>query len=359
MTLPFRKKVKDQKISRPKFKTGSYSHLREKQKAKLPNIKVGLPRVLPKNYRFRYSSLIIIASGIIVAGIIYTIFFSDVFKIKTITFLSSDPEIEEIISRSYLNRSIVLTSISNLEKDISDNSQYIEQIYIRKIYPNTIEINIDSVTPAYFYLDFHQYALFDENNKIIELEAIPSALDLIAIEKQWLAGELDTDSHYVQEKYFESLPEDQISDFDWGTVSIEAKSQIVQTVANDVNTKIQNYFETQSQFLVRNVGEYRVIKFFGYRDADELIQGSSIIDTSLALQNSLREYYDAEDLNLEWKNEIRLEVYTPDQKILIFGEIPGRSISDQIERFILVYNSTLYQQNRIFDFRTENFVGKN
>ncbi|MCA9380937.1 hypothetical protein KC678_01605 [Candidatus Dojkabacteria bacterium] len=359
MRLPFFRKKENKNL--PKYGAGSHKHLRDGNTSKLSLQqlkKIRLPKIGRKQYKFRYVSILYILIVLLFLGTLYVLFISDVFKVKKIVIESANIDIKESVERAYLNSNIFFLPVTEVEHYVSDNIKFSKQIFVRKIYPDELEVKVKEVTPKFYYLDFHQYALFDEENNVIELEAIPSSLEFSAEEQKWLAGELDTESLFIQERYFESLSEDEISNFDWSKVPLEIKQNLVAQVETQVQQKIYNYFATQETFLKQQLGEYPIIKFYGYSDAEDVISGSKIISQSLKLTEDLSKIIQDYVINIVWKNTFRAEVTLPDGKIIIFGEVPDSSIEDQIKNFIILYNSSEYGQQNIFDLRSTNFSGR-
>ncbi|MCA9386504.1 hypothetical protein KC669_00550 [Candidatus Dojkabacteria bacterium] len=356
MRIPFlKKKVTNE---RQRYGANSHKHLRSSKPGpklsrifKLPNIKFA-------KYRFRFSSLIYISISIAIGAICYILFFSGVFSVKNIILSTDITDINDSLKRSYLNKNIFLVSIPEVESYVKESVKYSKEIFIRKIYPDSLEVRVNEVQPKFLYLDFHQYALFDEENNVIELEAIPMSLEFSAEENKYLSGELDTDSLFIQERYFESLEEEEISDFNWDEVPLEIKQRIFQEIKTQVDQKIQNYFSSQVELLNTQVGSLPIIKFYGYLNADEIIFGTDLISQSLKLKEKLFEITNYEITNVTWKNEFRAEVVLPDSKTMIFGQVPNFSIADQIEAFKILFNSKQYSQESVFDLRSTNFSGR-
>ncbi len=356
----FRRK-KQPKVQKPRFHQGSYSHLRSKPKKNINNIiQAKAPKKKDKIVRtkFRFASLLLLPVSALLLGIGYIIFFSDFFIIENIEIKSEDSRGIERIRIAFEGNNILFTSIYEIENVARETIPYTDNIFARKVYPNKIEIEILSRTPSVFYLDFQKYALLDNNYEVIELGSIPAPLDLSEQERGWVEGELTVDSEYIQKRYIENLEEDEISDFNWEEVSLEEKEEILNAIVSEAELKIEEYFQTRSAFLKENFGDYPVVKFYEFaydEDVEDRFLDLEVIDNIISQVNT--ETVIVEDVR--WVNYIRIEIYTSNEKVLIFGGLNEEEILKQIDRYLTISKTSQYNQYRIFDFRTENFTGTN
>ena len=340
-----------------RFRSGSYKHLRIKPK-KNKNVlkKIFKNRALRNNFKKKY--LIFFPLLIIFTLIVLIIFFSDYFQIKTIYIEDSFNSKQESRIRSFLiNQNILFTSIEEIERITKESTTYPDNIFAKKIYPDTIEIKVTRKQPSIFYLDFQKYALLDQSFKVIELGSIPSPINFNEAQKQWLKGQLSIDSNIVQDIYIASLREDQIADFDWKKVTRQQKEQVLNNIILELEGKIDNYFKTRSEFLIKSFGNYPIVKFFEYSFLEEV---RTKIDQVIIAKTVIDEISVKEEINsIRWVNDIRLEIALSNKKLMIFGGINNEDLSDQIKRYKAIKNTNDYNKYSIFDFRTEVFTVKN
>ncbi len=364
LTNPFKKRKKD--LPDIRFHQGSYRHLREKPPRNNKNIAVvrkesfSFKKLFGK-YKFRVSSLLLLPLITLFGSIAYLVFFSDFFLVKDIVIEIGIEEREsERLRNALINKNSLFLSVYSIENIIHDTVQYTKSTYVRKIYPNKIEIKIEAQTPDVYYLDFQKYALLDTNLEVIELGSIPTPIDVTEVQRQLLEGELTVDSDYIQRRYIENLEEEEIADFDWKEVLLEEKESILNEITIETEQIINEYFASRSGFLTDNLGEYPIIKFYEYSFEESLDSKLEEITLSKEVINEIKATLtDVVIEDIRWKNPIRLEIKVSGGKTLIFGGINKTEIEEQIKRFVAISKTDKFSQFSIFDFRTENFTGRN
>ena len=91
-----------------------------------------------------------VLTALILALIIYTIFFSDVFKIKTIQVAQESCITREQVEStlSLTGKNTILINTEKLTRQLKDKYSCLENIQIKKIYPSTISIQTRSTQPV-------------------------------------------------------------------------------------------------------------------------------------------------------------------------------------------------------------------
>jgi len=136
------------------------------------------------------SSRIIIALSFLFMIIIglYTFLNSDIFNIKNIQIQGNNKVSDEIIEQ-YLDlkydKNIFIYSTKKIKKSLEQNT-YIETVSIKKIFPNTIQVNINEKGIAALIKDENKYCYIDNNLNVIDrLNEIDKNEKAIIIETEY------------------------------------------------------------------------------------------------------------------------------------------------------------------------------
>lgn len=366
---PFKRKKIEEPVVR--YGAGSHAHLREKPKKDLKtmarNIKIQADGIKPKQkqssrIKFRYASLLLLPIGALMLGIVYLMFFSSYFSVKKIEFTQEVSESSvRRIEESLLGNNLLLLSINQIESIVSDNIEFSDQVYVRKIFPEKIEIIVDEKVPKYVYVDLDRYGLFDEDLDFIEYGSVPYSIDLTEEESEYLSGKLNIDSPYVKEVYFNNLTEDEIADFDWEIVPQDQKEQILENVRVSAYSKIDSYFQNNTEILQQQFGDLRIIKtteensFTSREVITRITQSDEVIST---IDLIFLEDFTIDSIN--WKNAFTLEIKIG-EKTFIFGELfnDEEEIKSQLEIMQGIYDKNKFSEFNKYDFRTEDFSVSN
>ena len=136
------------------------------------------------------SSRIIIALSFLFMIIIglYTFLNSDIFNIKNIQIEGNNKVSDEIIEQ-YLDvkydKNIFIYSTKKIKKSLEQNA-YIETVSIKKIFPNTIQVNINEKGIVALIKDENKYCYIDNNLNVIDrLNEIDKNEKAIIIETEY------------------------------------------------------------------------------------------------------------------------------------------------------------------------------
>lgn len=136
------------------------------------------------------SSRIIIALSFLFMIIIglYTFLNSDIFNIKNIQIQGNNKVSDEIIEQ-YLDvkydKNIFIYSTNKIKKSLEQNT-YIETVSIKKIFPNTIQVNINEKGIVALIKDENKYCYIDNNLNVIDrLNEIDKNEKAIIIETEY------------------------------------------------------------------------------------------------------------------------------------------------------------------------------
>ena len=136
------------------------------------------------------SSRIIIALSFLFMIIIglYTFLNSDIFNIKNIQIQGNNKVSDEIIEQ-YLDvkydKNIFIYSTKKIKKSLEQNT-YIETVSIKKIFPNTIQVNINEKGIVALIKDENKYCYIDNNLNVIDrLNEIDKNEKAIIIETEY------------------------------------------------------------------------------------------------------------------------------------------------------------------------------
>ena len=156
---------------------------------------------LRKPYRFRTKKaslstsriLLIISLLLIVAGLSYLFFFSDIFKIKKLEINGnqkiSSEEIEALINNS-ISKSIFLIKTKTIKESLLSNFVLIDKAKVKKIFPDSLEIIVQEKLPVANWIQNDRVFLLDnkgiifeesEMGRLLKLSGFTLSLDLGSI----------------------------------------------------------------------------------------------------------------------------------------------------------------------------------
>jgi cell division protein FtsQ len=136
------------------------------------------------------SSRIIIALSFLFMIIIglYTFLNSDIFNIKNIQIQGNNKVSDEIIEQHLdlkYDKNIFIYSTKKIKKSLEQNT-YIETVSIKKIFPNTIQVNINEKGIVALIKDENKYCYIDNNLNVIDrLNEIDKNEKAIIIETEY------------------------------------------------------------------------------------------------------------------------------------------------------------------------------
>lgn len=119
---------------------------------------------------------------------LYTFLNSDIFNIKNIKIQGNNKVSDEIIEQ-YLDlkydKNIFIYSTKKIKKSLEQNA-YIETVSIKKIFPNTIQVNINEKGIVALIKDENKYCYIDNNLNVIDrLNEIDKNEKAIIIETEY------------------------------------------------------------------------------------------------------------------------------------------------------------------------------
>jgi cell division protein FtsQ len=119
---------------------------------------------------------------------LYTFLNSDIFNIKNIQIEGNNKVSDEIIEQ-YLDvkydKNIFIYSTKKIKKSLEQNA-YIETVSIKKIFPNTIQVNINEKGIVALIKDENKYCYIDNNLNVIDrLNEIDKNEKAIIIETEY------------------------------------------------------------------------------------------------------------------------------------------------------------------------------
>lgn len=125
-----------------------------------------------RDSRFVFSPIIIriIVLLIFISFVIWVLFFSSLFKIKTIEINGSlNPEVKAEIDKFY-GKNILSFSTGKIEKNLGKKQTSIETLEIKRGLPNTLKVKVNVRNTAIGWKTQNKNYLIDENGIIFELE---------------------------------------------------------------------------------------------------------------------------------------------------------------------------------------------
>ncbi|GAB4283789.1 MAG: hypothetical protein Kow0081_0540 [Candidatus Dojkabacteria bacterium] len=322
-----------------KFRRNSFAHLRQppkkKRKLKLPKLK---NKINNKVILILFASLILIVTWIFLLN-------SSLFIVKNINVIS-DSEIDYYTSFNNLfkDRNLFYLSTNKVEEKVKQLIPNIDYVFARKIFPNTLELEIKIIQPVAYLNSFTFSALFDSEGEIRSITPVASPLSLSEQEVDLMNNRISADSNLIEQTIINSLTEEEIEEFSWEEVSRERRMEVLQELKAQVEFKLEDFKQRQL-----GATDYPHIFIFGDYD----FSNNSFNEEKIHFTLDIINLFKAKNLSVkysEWITSRTLKISLEDDKEFYFSSL--RSFSDQLDSLSILLNSDLLGSGQKFDLRT-------
>jgi len=168
---------------------------------------------------------------------------SGYFNIKEITLIGlrgiEYTEVENNLSE-YYEENILFISSNELEKHLSESFPSFKSVNVKKFWPNKVQIYISEKQPLLYYVNFTGVYIVDEDGLITKI-IYSDQINFNDEQLNVITGAEGIDSKLVEERLAseysltqEELPDEEKVDFDFNTVPIDQKFEMLNTIREEL-----------------------------------------------------------------------------------------------------------------------------
>ncbi len=266
---------------------------------------------------------------------------SGYFNIKEITLIGlrgiEYTEVENNLSE-YYEENILFISSNELEKHLSESSPSFKSVNVKKFWPNKVQIYISEKQPLLYYVNFTGVYIVDEDGLITKI-IYSDQINFNDEQLNVITGAEGIDSKLVEERLAseysltqEELPDEEKVDFDFNTVPIDQKFEMLNTIREELIDQslaiLQNY---ALQFDPSIYPDLKTVYVFENKEYEirEPVDEKRVSLTSEVLRFLSQKNLTIVEVNWEGKFLVRFKTDTGRQ--YIFGT--NRILSEQLEDF--------------------------
>lgn len=276
-----------------------------------------------------------------------------VFKITEFKIYGNESISEEEISLSlqkFEGESMLSVQTEEIEDYIKQSNLYIEEVYVRKSLPGTIEVDIVERYPSLIVIDFSGTYLLDSKFKVISI-LNKQEFDIANFELDILQDYANLNADFVKERYFASLSEEERADLKWEDVDQDEKIQTIEKIKEDINNRLTTFLSDQTAVIEASAFKDLPVNYFlftkkGY-EIGQYYDRDKISFTENARLEFLNLGFKINDVR--WTTEFRLEIKFDDAKKAILTD--QDSLQLQIEKMQLLLINGFVGNQREFDLR--------
>lgn len=269
----------------------------------------------------------------------------------------SEDEIK-LTAEKFKQRSLLTLSTDEVEEHIRENNLYVEEVYVRKVLPGTLEIEVVERYPSLIAINLSGSYLLDSKFRVISI-LNKQDFDVTDYEVNVLLNYATIEDDFVKERYIASLSEEERAEIKWEEVEAEKKQEVLDEVKEDINTRLTSFLSDQKALIVESPFKDLNINYFLYPEEEISDRESKSYEIGEYLNRdkmSFTENTRIEFLNMgfrineiKWVSEFRLEITFDDFKKAILTD--RDSLESQIEKMQLLIINSVVETQREFDLR--------
>lgn len=253
------------------------------------------------------------------------LFRGDFFQISDFEVYGIDQLPEETIVSvlaDYSDKNIFLQSTDEIKQSITAKSIFLKDIYVEKIFPDTISVYVVERYPRVVLVNLHGAYLIDQENIVIKILSRTDGYNLNPDEVDMLLGYTAEESVLVRNKIYESLGEEEKKEFKFEEVEEELKKNTYMEILSALDQKV-NELITQNSKGVSATEFANLNRVMMYSNGDLQIGDSvktKFTDVALEVQAYFRTKEEYTLDKLIWENDYALMVFTQEGKRFLFSD---------------------------------------
>ncbi|MBD3280059.1 FtsQ-type POTRA domain-containing protein [Candidatus Dojkabacteria bacterium] len=319
--------------------------------------------------------LLVVIGLIVVLRLIFSTNYFDVKEIRVTGVEETETSKLEQIAQNYKGKNIYRVDLDELEREISEISIYIKNVYAKKHLPNRIEISIKERYPSYTILNYDGVYLIDEEYIVTNIpimqeiefsEAEMNAYRKNDIESKTIKerlflklknNELDVEIENVLDEGVEIEEEEeiQLEDIDFEKIPEKEKIEELEKLKTDINAIIAEHFSSLEAQV--NESEFAGLRRLYFNKNGNYEEGERAEEDRLKAYDQVYEYFADDEglaiLKVVWTSDYTLQISFADDKKILFGT--NRGIDQQLQDLEIVLDELQMQGKdfRRIDLRTE------
>lgn len=309
---------------------------------KLHSLNLPIKRV-PKSFLIIPIILILLLVG-------FSLLSSSSFKVANLYILGDQDGESSILQdlESIKGRNIFLLRASEISNIIKGKYENVENVYIYKYMPGTVEVEIVQSLPALVFSSLQKTTLVKRDGSSLGDIQVLSELKLLDYEIKILNGEKDLNAQYIKDTFLSDLTVEQRKEFKWEEVKEEEKEQRYNNIKNEINEKISKYRNSVREFLKNS--EYANLPFFfsymPYEDNEDFFTSALEVSDGLKVRGLVA-------VDNTFPSEYTLIENLDSGKQILFST--KRSINDQFKDLDSIIFYGRFSSSRIIDLRSEKY----
>lgn len=295
---------------------------------------------------------------LVVLRLVFTTDYFEVESVKVIGIEKTDQAKLEEVVKKYKGQNIYSIDLGKLEKEISEISIYIKEVYAKKYLPDKIEVEVVERFPDIVVVNFDGVYLLDSEyvvtNYPIEQVIRFTDSEIDAYSKNDLEAEVliervssrirrennaDENDIVVSESEEEDLQEEE---FDYESVDKEIKLDELQKLKQEIDAIVYEHFFSLNEQISQ--AEYAGLPRVYIYGNNNLVEGDRFDKYQIKTAIKVSEYFEANEdrviVRMAWLSDYSFEVKFDDDRVLVFGI--ERSIESQLSDYEVVKKELVY-----------------
>lgn len=278
---------------------------------------------------------------LILAGFGYLVVKTPFFKVDQIRFEGVeqiDTNKLQPIADKYKGKNIYTVNLSDVEKDVSNLSVYIESVYAKKELPSKIIVEVNERHPKYVLVNFDGVYLVDEQKYLV---AKPISDKIAFDQDEWEAYSSNNPNMKAvkarMKAEFEAQKKDETQStdsseeqFDFSKIPTKDKREVLNQIKTEVAEVIKSHFDSLDKKI--NKSEYAGLQRIYFYENFDYLEGDQIDNKKLDYSFKAVSYLDSRDdlavSKAAWQSKFSLTIQTVEKKTFVFGV--NRDIDTQI-----------------------------
>lgn len=341
-----------------KIEPNSYAHLRDSVKSsKRFNINF-LSRLLEtfKNFwtdRTSRRRLLVIGVLLFFAFIFFVLSQLTYFKIAKI--IQTGDQIDSAIVNSLLQKNIFFIRNSAIEEQIKKQDPLVQEVFVRKLLPDTLEIEVLKTNIAYLVVGLSGVLEVDTNYSVIQ--SYGDRLVLNEIEQRLRNDTMTTEDSFIKETYLSKITDiEERKKVKWEEVAIEEKRAVLTEMKQQVQTEIDDHHTA----LLQQISDIKIstLPLIYFEIEIPAINQSEFLKEHLSVSWDILQELKNRKFKIQktnWITPFTLKISLEDGTIFLFGIMNGRSVLDQITDLDTAIFNSKFVSGKIHDFRTSTY----
>jgi hypothetical protein len=264
----------------------------------------------------------------------------------------STAQVEQALN-SLIGTSLFSFDARDVENLLKEQFSFIKEVYVRKVPPKLLEVEIEERYPVLQLVDLSGAYLVDEEGIFINARYPESTIELTETEQGILNGYGMYDAEYVYAYYLEQrINEEGFVEVDWSQIPIEEKIATLEKMRLELVSRVENRLNENLTSLIFR--EFPVLPVIQSTSNSTYQIGSNYSQDRLSLLLSIKSFLASNSIEVAkyyWSSDFTLEVNVAPSGTLIFSVT--RNTKLQTDALLAVWSEIGKTSGKIIDLRSE------